>query len=192
MRNENDKSFAMFMVVAEAINIYLDWKFCNEVMKTSEPLSDNIKQCCWWFSSWGIFIFLPTLLSLCCDLIRYDDNENPCSLVLSLVSTITKDIPQVGVSLVVACHKTTLSTGVQFLKSLHGIIVHFIRGIKILNDFGQRKKTFSTAFDDYECMKFFEGVFCFISFICSVALLIVLLLPSKATILSFKDFLEKL
>lgn len=192
MRNGNDNCFAMFMIVAEAINIYLDWKFSNEVMKTSEPLSDNIKQCCWWLSSLGIFIFLPTLLSLCCDLIRDGDNENPCSPAPSLVSTIFKDIPQVTVALVVACHKTNLSTGVQFLKSLHGIFVHFIRVIKILYDFGQRKKTFRTASDTYECMKFFEGVFCFILFICSFVLLIVLLLPSKATFLSFKNFLENM
>lgn len=43
MCNENDKSFVMFMVVVEVINIYLDWKFCNEVMKIFEFLSDNIK-----------------------------------------------------------------------------------------------------------------------------------------------------
>lgn len=44
----------MFMVVAEVINLSLDWKFSNEVMNTSEPLNDNIKQFSWWLSSWEL------------------------------------------------------------------------------------------------------------------------------------------
>lgn len=192
MRNGNDNCFTIIMIVVETINFCLDWKFSNTVMNTSEPLSENIKQCCWWFSSWGILVYLLTLLSLCYDFIRDEDNESPCSPTLSLASTITKDIPQAIVAFVVACHTTNLSFGVQFLKSLHGIILHFIRGIKIRYDFEQRKKTFRTASDNYLCMKFFELVFCFILFICSFVQCFVLLLPSKTTLLWVKDFLENM
>lgn len=190
MSNGNDNCFAIIMIVVETINFCLDWKFSNIVMNTSEPLGENIKQCSWWFSSCGIFVYPLTLLSLCCDLIRDDDNENPCSPALSLVSTITKDIPQAVVAIVVACLTTNLSFGVQFLKSLLGIIVPFIRVIKIFYDFEQRKKIFRTASDNYECMKFFEEVFCYILLSCSFVQFIVLLLPSKTTLLWVNDFLE--
>lgn len=194
MRNGNDNCFVIIIIVVETINFCFDWKFSNTVMNPSEPLNDNIKQCCWWFSSWGILVYL-LLVSLFCDLIRDDDNENPCSPALLLVSTITKDIPQAVVAIVVACLTTNLSFGVQFLKSLLGIIVPFIRVIKILYDFEQRKKKFRTASDNYECMKFFEKDFCFILFICSFCSFvqfIVLLLPSKTTRLWVKDFLENM
>lgn len=195
MRNGNDNCFVIIIIVVETINFCFDWKFSNTVMNPSEPLNDNIKQCCWWFSSWGILVYLLTFVSLFCDLIRDDDNENLCSPALLLVSTITKDIPQAVVAIVVACLTTNLSFGIQFLKSLLGIIVPFIRVIKILYDFEQRKKHLRTASDNYECMKFFEKDFCFILFICSFCSFvqfIVLLLPSKTTRLWVKDFLENM
>lgn len=186
MRNGNDNCFAMFMVVAEVINLSLDWKFSNEVMNTSEPLSDNIKQFSWWLSSWGILVCLLTLLSLCCDLIRDDDNENPCSPALSLLSTFIKDIPQTVFVIVVACLTTHLLFWVQILKSLHGIIVPFIKSVKIIHDLEQRRRT---ASDDYKCLKWFERFFCCILSTCSVFLFIVLFLP---TILSVIDFLKNM
>lgn len=189
MRNGNDNCFAMFMVVAEVINLSLDWKFSNEVMNTSEPLNDNIKQFSWWLSSWGNLVCLLTLLSLCCDLRRDDDNENLCSLVLSLLSTLIKDIPQTVFVIVVACLTTHLLSWVQILKSLHGIIVPLIRSVKILDDLEQRRRT---ASDDYKCLKWFERVFCCILSTCSVFLFIVSIWPSDKTILSVIDFLENM
>lgn len=106
MRNGIDNCFALFMVVAEVINLFLDWKFSNEVMNTSEPLNDNIKQFSWWLSSWGILVCFLTLLNLYCDLINDDDNENPCSPALLLLSTFIKDIPQTVFVIIVACLTT--------------------------------------------------------------------------------------
>lgn len=164
MRNKIDICFAIIMFVVETIKCCLDWKLTNNVMNTSEPLNEIIKQCCWWLSLWGTLVYLLTLLSLCCDLKRDEDNENPCSPVLSLVSSITKDIPQVVFAVVVAIFTRKVSFGVQFLKFLLEFISHIIRFVQIRYDFKQREETSRTASANYECLTVFEFIFFIIMF----------------------------
>lgn len=138
-------------------------------MNTSEPLNDNIRQFNWWLSSLGILVYLLTLLSLCCDLIRDDDYENPCSLALSLLSAFIKDITQIVFVIAVACLTTRSLSGVEILKSVHGVFLPLITIVKINHDLEQR-----FVYDDYECLKRFERFLCFILFYCSFILFIVL------------------
>lgn len=178
MGTKTDNCFAIIMIVVETINFCLDRNFSNNVMNTSEPLNEIIKQCCWWLSSWGILVYLLTLFSLCCDLKRDEDNENLCSRVLSLVSFFTKGTPQFVFALVVACFTRNLSFGVQFLKSLLGIILQIIKWIKIRYDFQQREETSRTASVNYECKTAFEFIcgimmflFSFLQFFCFLLIL---------------------
>lgn len=167
MGTKTDNRFAIIMIVVETIKLCLDWNLTYNVMNTSEPLNETIKQCCWWLSSWGILVYLLTLLSLCCVLIRDEDYENLCSPVLSLVSFFTKDIPQVVVAVVVAVLTRNLSIIVQFLKSLLEIISHIIRWKKFCYDVKQRERTYRTASANYECLTTFEIVFFILMFFVS-------------------------
>lgn len=99
----------------------------------------------------------------------------------SLVSDITKDIPQIVFAIVVACLTAHFSSGVQILKSLHGVIVPFIRMVKITHDM-KRKGS-----DHYEYLKWFEKVLCCILCTCSVLLFIVLFV-SLTYLTPCKDF----
>lgn len=85
------------MIVSETINLILDWDFVYEINKSSEDKDESSKQMILGFAIWGTFIYFLTFISLCCDLCNDEDEENPCSPWLSLLSTVTLLLSSLGI-----------------------------------------------------------------------------------------------
>lgn len=177
MRSDDTNCYVLLMIVSETIDLFLDWDFLYEINKSSE----NVDERHWvlGFAIWGTILYVFTFVSLCCDLCNDEDEENPCSPSLSLLSTVTEDFPQIILAIVVARHTAHLISLVQIAKAAYGFIEPLIRAVKISAEREKSKKKFSTESHNYECQKFFDMIFCILLCVCSVALFVVLILPAN-------------
>lgn len=165
-----DKNFCVFlMIVSETIDLVLDWDFIYEIYKISPEVDE--RHWIFLFAIWGTILYLLTLAILCVDLC--DDNENPCYPWLSLLSTVTEDLPQIIFAIAVACHTKRLISWVQIAKAVYGTFEPLMRAANLFTKREKSKKTFNTA--SHACDMFF----CFVLCACSLHLCIILSLPPK-------------
>lgn len=175
MRNGDTNCFVFLMIVSETIDLFLDWDFLYEINKSSENVNESARQWILGFAIWGTFLYLLTFFSLCCDLCSDEDEENPCSPSLSLLSAVTEDFPQIILAIFVASHSTHLISWVQIAKATYGFVEPLIRADRLYREREKSKKTFSTGSHDYKCQKFCDMIFCSMLCVCSVALFFVIL-----------------
>lgn len=84
-------------------------------------------------------LYVLTIISLLRNSRNDVDEEHPC---LSLLSTVTEDLPQTVLAIYVASSmKHLISLGVQILKASYGMIERVIRIIKIYYDSMNEKNT---------------------------------------------------
>lgn len=175
MRSEKETCFLLFMMVSETVDLILDWDFAYEIAQSSDPNVQSTKNWILGFAIWGTFLYLTTIVFLCCDLFDSDDEEHPCMASLSLLSTVTEDMPQIVLAITVARHTTHLISLVQILKAVYGIIEPLVRAIKLSCDRKHSKKTFRSPSHDNECQKCFDMICSSILCVCSFALFFMVL-----------------
>lgn len=175
MRSEKETCFLLFMMVSETVDLMLDWDFAYEIAQSTDPNVQSTNHWILGFAIWETVLYILTIVFLCCDLCNGDDEEHPCSASLSLLSTVTEDMPQIVLAIIVASHTTHLISVVQILKAVYGIIEPLVRTIKLSCDRKHSKKTFKNPSHDNECQKFLDMLCSSILCVCSFALFLMVL-----------------
>ncbi|XP_061195717.1 uncharacterized protein LOC133203938 [Saccostrea echinata] len=160
-------SFALSMF-SEIIDLFLDWDFFYEVNKSS-VVENNVKSAIQGFAILGTVLFVFTFISQSCDACSDDEEENPCTPTLSLVSTALEDFPQIILAIIVAMHTSELISWIQISKALYGIIEPAIRITVILEERENSRQNFRES--PYLCAKHCDMCISGIILMCSIALL---------------------
>lgn len=72
-------------------------------------------------------LYVITIIFLFCDSHNDDDEEHPYMVSLSLLSSVTEDLPQTVLAINVVRHMTHLISGIQILKAMYGVKEPVIR-----------------------------------------------------------------
>ena len=112
-------------------------------------------------------IFICTFLCLIVDCCSDEEHENSCTSVLSLLSTVSEDLPQISLAIYVAWNTSHVISWVQIGKALYGIIEPCIRAGNIFTEID--KKVYNRN-SDIECMKKCEMLLCYLLCLCGVIL----------------------
>lgn len=92
-----------------------------------------------------------------CDSHNDDDEEHPYMVSLSLLSSVTEDLPQTVLAINVVRHMAHLISGIQILKAMYGVKEPVIRTKKISNDPNEENMTNKHACT--KCLKWFDMAF---------------------------------
>lgn len=155
----NDKN-NLHVFISKTIDLLLDWYFIHEINNCPKHVDESTKQYIIILAIWG------TSLALCRFVCGNNDDENACKL--SLLSTITKDFPQIILAIVSATH---LISFVQIAKAVYGIIEPFKRAVNLFNDREKSKKSFRKKSHDYDTITFLDMTSCCVLCLCSIYLL---------------------
>jgi hypothetical protein len=163
----------LFAMALEIADLALDWDFFDEI-KDVDLIADEIRYCILGFAILGTVLFLGTVLNKCvtiCD-DGYEEEEDRCGAVLSLLSTVFEDLPQIILALIVAFNTTDLLSPVQIAKAVYGIIEPIIQIALNGREYSKLRKN---IWDDNTCAKgckIAEIIANVIVIICSVILLV--------------------
>jgi hypothetical protein len=112
----------------EIADLFLDWDFYAEIRKTG-LVAEETEHYILGFAILGTLLFLGTVLNKCvtvCD-DRFEEEDDTCGTVLSLLSTVFEDLPQIILALIVASTTTGLLSPIQIVKAVYGIIEPLIQ-----------------------------------------------------------------
>lgn len=166
-------------LILEVADLFLDWDFYVEISRT-DKIENDIKYSILGFAIFGTILFMCTFIYKFYGMCNSNDNERKeengtCASVLSLMSTLFEDLPQIILALYVAFHTKDLLSRVQIAKACYGIaepifwlIFYACHYHRIKNNSGDRI-TFSMV------CKVTEIVLSCVLIICSLVLLIDLL-----------------
>lgn len=175
MRSEKEICFLWFMMVSETADLILDWDFAYEIAQSTDPNVQSTKHWILGFAIWGTVLYIFTIIFLCCDLCISDDEEHPCTASLSLLSTVTEDMPQIVLAIIVASRTTHLISVVQIMKAVYGLIEPLIKTIKLSCDRQNSKTSFRNPSHDNECQKCFDILCSSLLCVCSFVLFFMVL-----------------
>jgi hypothetical protein len=157
----------------EIADLILDWDFYIEI-KDLDIIAEEIIYCILSFAIVGSLLFLCTFINKCvtvCD-DGYDEEDDTCGTVLSLLSTVIEDLPQIILALIVAFNTKDLLSPVQIVKAVYGIVEP---AIQIILNWREYSKLTKNIWSDNTCFKgckITEIVVNVIIIICSIVLLI--------------------
>ena len=139
MRTADNDCWILFTVIFETVDLYLDWKFYEKLQQESlTGVSENTINWIYGFAVWATVIFICTFLCLIVDCCSDEEHENSCTSVLSLLSTVSEDLPQISLAIYVAWNTSHVISWVQIGKALYGIIEPWIRAGNILTEIDKK------------------------------------------------------
>lgn len=167
----------LFTIVLEVADLILDWDFYVEI-KNTDLIAQEIVYCILGFAFLGSLLFLCTVITKIAIICHndYDEENDTCTAVLSLLSTVFEDFPQIILALFVAFNTKDLLSPVQIAKAVYGIIEPIIQITLNAREYSKLKKK---MWDDNTCLKgckITEILASVVIIICSVILLVDLVL----------------
>lgn len=136
-------------LILEVADLILDWDFYIEISGT-DKIENDIKHSILGFAIFGTILFMCTFIYKFYGICNSNDYERieengKCASVLSLMSTLFEDFPQIILALYVAFNTEDLLSPVQIAKACYGIIEPTIQLIfyacqyrRMRNDTGAR------------------------------------------------------
>ena len=135
MYSDKKNCCLIFIIISESLDLILDWDFYYELTHVSySDINKIAKDGILFFAVWGTIQYFITVVSLCFDCCGDEDEENPCTSYLSLLSTCTEDSRQIALAIFVAGSTSHLISKVQIVKAVHGVIEPPIRSILICKE----------------------------------------------------------
>lgn len=126
----------LFTLAMEMIDLVFDWMFYYEISKT-DKVNYEVRFCIIAFAVVGSVLFLfivANKINLFCCMFG-DEEENACSIGLSILSSVIEDLPQIVLAIIVALTTKKLVSPVQMAKAGYAILEPFIQivmnGVKI-------------------------------------------------------------
>lgn len=169
----------LFTLALELIDLVLDWEFYYEISKSDE-VNYEVQSFIFAFAFVGSFLFLLIVANkvelFCCNENGDEEEENACSVGLSLLSTIIEDIPQIVLATVVALTTKELVSPVQIAKAGYAILEPFIQVVMNAVEIKEINKHYKPNNGRKNC-KIVEIFLSIILMICSITLLINLIKP---------------
>lgn len=164
----------------ELTDLGLDWEFYYEISKTDDVTYD-VKTSILAFAVVGSVLFLLIVANkidlFCCN--RYDDEEeNACSLGLSLISTVIEDLPQIALATYVAFTTKELVSLVQVVKAGYAIAEPFFQIVMNAVEIHKMRKKYKKNNGRIIC-KVIEIIISIIIMLGSIFLLVNLVKPLK-------------
>lgn len=169
MPNDRNSRYFWFIIVSETINLILDWDFIYEINQNNDPNVDqSTKHHIFGFAMWGTMLYVFTIVALLRD---------SCTTSLSLLSTVSEDLPQTCLALYLASRMNHLISCVQIRKAIYGFIEPIIRIIKISNDSMNENDTSQSPSQHTKCQKCtditFSAILCVSSFVLFMCVMII-------------------
>lgn len=169
----------LFTLALELIDLVLDWEFYYEISKTDE-VNYEVQTSILAFAVVGSFLFLLIVANkinlFCCNEYGDDEEEDACSIGLSLLSTIIEDIPQIVLAIIVALTTKELVSPVQIAKAAYAILEPFIQIVMNAVEIHDINKQHKPNIGRKNC-KIVEIFISVILMICSITLVINLVKP---------------
>lgn len=122
----------LIMIFSETVDLIMDWTFYAKLQQESlTGVSENTINWIYGIAVWATVIYICTLLSLVVDCFSDEEHENCCTSALSLLSTVSEDLPQTVCAIMVSWSTSHLISRVQIVKALYGIIEPCLRARNI-------------------------------------------------------------
>lgn len=170
----------LFTLALELIDLVLDWEFYYEVSKSVE-VNYEVQASILAFAVVGSLLFVLTVANkiklFCCN--KYgDEEENACSVGLSILSTVIEDFPQIALATYVAFTTKELVSLVQIAKAVYAILEPFIQILMNAVKINKMRKKYKQNKGRTFC-KVIEIIISIIIMLGSIFLLVSLVKPLK-------------
>lgn len=149
---------ALLTIISETVDLFMDWTFYAKLQQESlTGVSDNTINWIYGFAVWKTVIYICTLICLFVDCCSDEEHENSYTSVLSLLSTVSEDLPQISLAIYVAWSTSHVISWVQIVKALYGVIELCICAGNIFREID--KKLYNPN-SDIECIKICDMLLC--------------------------------
>lgn len=164
--------FFWFKIISESIDLILDLGFIHKMNHITDPHVEQSSKHILGFAMCGTMLYVLTIISLLRNSRNDVDEEHPC---LSLLSTVTEDLPRTLLAINVAINMKHFISGIQIIKAIYGSIEPIIRIIKIVYD-GMNEKNTTHQNTCTKCLKWWDVAFSVILCLCSIGLIMSVML----------------
>lgn len=169
----------LFTLALELLDLVFDWVFYYEISKTDE-VNYEVRTSIIAFAVVGSVLFLLIVADkinlFCC--MYGEEEENACSIGLSILSTVIEDLPQIVLAIIVALTTKELVSPVQIAKAGYAILEPFIQIVMNAVEICKMRKKYKQNNGRKIC-KVIEIIISIIIMLGSIFLLVNLVKPLK-------------